>query len=114
MPLAPARYCVTPGCGVLIRGDGYKGRCPTHAAGRERQRPNVDIRKWYYTPHWFHLKRSVLVAAVYTCAQCGIIRTDLVVDHIVKHEGQAELFWDIHNLQALCPTCHGRKTARGA
>jgi len=49
----------------------------------------------------------------YTCASCGVIHYQLEVDHIVKHEGNPELFWNATNLQALCSPCHTRKTKRG-
>ena len=34
-----------------------------------------------------------------------------VVDHIVPHRGDKELFWDKNNWQALCFSCHSSKTA---
>jgi 5-methylcytosine-specific restriction protein A len=109
MPLAPLRACPVPGCPVLVR----RGRCRLHAVAKEHARPNRDVRQWYYSVPWIHLRYQVLTDAAYTCAQCGIIQADLAIDHIVKHDGQPDLFWDRNNLQALCPTCHGRKTAAG-
>lgn len=35
-----------------------------------------------------------------------------VVDHIVPHRGDANLFWDQSNWQAMSKSCHDRKTAR--
>ena len=35
-----------------------------------------------------------------------------VADHIIPHKGNLELFWDEGNLQALCKSCHDRKTAK--
>jgi predicted kinase len=35
-----------------------------------------------------------------------------VLDHVVPHRGNAELFWAQSNWQALCVGCHGIKTAR--
>ena len=35
-----------------------------------------------------------------------------MVDHIIPHKGNLELFWDEDNLQALCKPCHDRKTAK--
>jgi len=34
-----------------------------------------------------------------------------VVDHIVPHKGDADLFWQRTNWQPLCKPCHDRKTA---
>jgi len=110
MPSAPMRYCAYPGCGVLVE----RGRCAPHAVVRAHTRPNRDVRKWYYQTPWLQLRREVLVDACYTCAVCGTIQADLAVDHIVKHEGNPDLFLNRANLQALCVRCHSQKTARGA
>jgi len=36
-----------------------------------------------------------------------------VVDHIIPHRRNKELFWDKTNWQALCKRCHDQKTATG-
>lgn len=41
----------------------------------------------------------------------GRIVAATVVDHIVPHKGDLALFWDPANHQALCASCHGRKSA---
>jgi 5-methylcytosine-specific restriction protein A len=33
-----------------------------------------------------------------------------VVDHIIPHRGDAELFWNESNWQSLCKSCHDHKT----
>jgi 5-methylcytosine-specific restriction protein A len=48
------------------------------------------------------------------CVQChakGYIVSATVVDHIIPHQGDEGLFWDRDNWQALCRSCHSRKTA---
>lgn len=40
------------------------------------------------------------------CAQLGRIVAATVVDHIEPHRGDAKLFWDRKNWQALCKPCH--------
>ena len=35
-----------------------------------------------------------------------------VVDHIVPHRGDLTLFWDSHNWQSLCATCHSAHKQR--
>lgn len=45
------------------------------------------------------------------CVVCGGIATEL--DHIKPHRGDLQLFHNRANWQALCKTCHGRKTAAG-
>lgn len=42
------------------------------------------------------------------CNACGAAAT--VVDHVVPHRGDMQLFWDKGNWQPLCASCHGRKT----
>lgn len=44
------------------------------------------------------------------CVRCGDIAT--VVDHIVPHKGNMDLFWKVGNWQPLCKTCHDRKTVK--
>lgn len=109
MPQRPLQACAVPGCGTRVPA----GRCAPHAVQLEHTRRNRDVRKWYYTSAWIHLRRQVLVDAGFTCAQCGQVRVDLDVDHIVKHEGDPERFWNRANLQALCSSCHTKKTGRG-
>lgn len=49
------------------------------------------------------------------CPACGggtlRIRPATVVDHIVPHRGDAVLFWDEANWQAMAKRCHDHKTA---
>ena len=48
------------------------------------------------------------------CVDCEAenrIVSAIVVDHIVPHKGDNELFWDRSNWQGLCKTHHSRKTA---
>ena len=43
------------------------------------------------------------------CAYCmeqGKIKPANVVDHIVPHKGDMDLFWDKANWQPLCKRCH--------
>jgi len=109
MPQRPLQACAVPGCGARV----ISGRCAPHAVQLEHTRRNRDVRRWYYTAAWGELRRQVLVEAAYTCASCGQVRADLDVDHIVKHDGDPESFWNRANLQALCAACHTRKTGRG-
>lgn len=109
MPSRPLRACAYPGCATLVTS----GRCAPHAVAREHARRNRDVRTWYCTVAWSRIREAVLVAAAYTCAHCGVVQADLDVDHIVKHHGDPHVFWNLANLQALCSSCHSRKTQRG-
>src|SRR5262245_22953824 len=97
---APLRVCAEPGCSELVP----LGRCVAHA--RARSRPNADTRKWYHLARWRRLRLAVLAEAAHTCAVCHRVS----VDHVVDHHGDARLFWDRSNLQALCHPCHSTKT----
>ena len=75
----------------------------------KRRRVLNPLRRLYNTKQWRQLRWSVLVAARFTCAQCGRIEADtarLVADHIRPHRGDEGLFWDRGNLQCLCQACH--------
>lgn len=68
-----------------------------------------------YTRRWSKA-RKIFLAAHPLCQECeslGVIEAAFVVDHVVPHRGNEELFWDQRNWQALCETCHNAKTARG-
>jgi 5-methylcytosine-specific restriction endonuclease McrA len=50
------------------------------------------------------------------CAECqrnGHIASATVIDHIIPHRGNQDLFWDRKNWQALCKSCHDAKTRSG-
>jgi 5-methylcytosine-specific restriction protein A len=109
--MAPLRPCVHPGCGALVARD----RCPAHAVQRERQRPNLVARRWYYTAQWKALREDVLNANP-LCVDCqaeGRVSRATEIDHIVRHQGDPALFWRLTNLQGLCPMHHSMKTRRG-
>lgn len=110
MPARAPHWCVVPGCGVLV----LQGRrCARHALEAEQARPNVAVRRWYRTKRWRLMRARVVREQAYQCADCGQVVAALEVDHIVKHEGNPREFWNRANLQALCRSCHQRKTQRG-
>lgn len=47
------------------------------------------------------------------CIKIKTIKLATVVDHIVPHRGNPELFWNVGNWQGLCVTCHNKKTRSG-
>ena len=46
------------------------------------------------------------------CSASGKVTPSTVVDHIIPHKGDEDLFWEQDNWQALCKSCHDRKTAK--
>lgn len=61
---------------------------------------------------WRDMRASYL-AAHPLCVECkkgGRCVVATVVDHVERHEGNPDLFYDSSNLQSLCKPCHDRKT----
>lgn len=110
-PHAPRRYCRHQGCPAIVA----RGYCAQHGAAVERQRPNVDVRRWYRTTRWAACRARVLQEEPWcrVCRESGAWTPSAEVDHIRRHGGDPALFWDRANLQGLCGTCHRRKTGRG-
>lgn len=61
------------------------------------------------TRRWKGLRLEILRRDGYACVKCGA-RGRLEVDHIVPVRNAPERGFDRSNLQALCPSCHTRKT----
>lgn len=78
-----------------------------------KERPKYS-RELYKTARWQRLRKRVLLGHP-LCVECehrGKITPATVVDHVVSHKGNLELFWDEDNLQPLCKNCHDSKTAK--
>lgn len=46
------------------------------------------------------------------CEQVGRTTVATVVDHIIPHRGDRDLFWDRKNWAPLCATCHNSAKQR--
>lgn len=104
MPNAPRRPCATPGCREFQP-------CPTH------RRKAYDIERGTATQRGYNARwqryRLAFLAKHPLCIQhqaAGETVAATVVDHIIPHRGDAELFWRESNHQALCASCHGVKS----
>ena len=53
------------------------------------------------------LQRSPLCVL---CKAEGKVVAAEVVDHVERHGGDVNRFWNTQNLQSLCVTCHDQKT----
>ena len=110
MPWAPKRPCTFPGCPELT----LNGRCDKHT---REERKIIDGRRgsaWKrgYDGKW-QAARAAYLRTNLLCIKCGsegkrVQATD--VDHVIsKSAGGAD---DPSNFQALCRSCHSRKTAK--
>ena len=63
------------------------------------------------TKRWKRIRAQIIKRDGYRCVACGM-HGRLEVDHIKPVRSHPELAYDEGNLQALCPTCHSRKTRK--
>ncbi|CAG9184237.1 HNH endonuclease [Cupriavidus respiraculi] len=114
MPSKAPRPCRHPGCPRYAAGG--TAYCADHAVKRsteaEERRGSSAARG--YGGKW-QRERAEYLKANPICVEhrkAGRIVPATVVDHIVPHKGDQRLFWRRSNWQALCKSCHDRKTAR--
>lgn len=65
-------------------------------------------RKWRVAKGKFIAKHPICRM----CLDAGRTEPARVVDHVVPHKGNAALFWDRSNWQALCFNCHNQHKQR--
>lgn len=107
MPSAAPRPCANPACSKLV-GKGYCDACAVRVQAVEPARPSAHARG--YDSKWTAFRAAFLVRHP-LCARCPVPTPATVVDHVVPHKGDRKLFWKKGNHQALCKSCHDRKTA---
>lgn len=91
----------------------------TVAEVRARQHVEHDAKRGSaasrgYGPEWRRYRIGFLIEhpLCVMCADAGVLTAAALVDHIEPHRGDRALFWDAKNHQALCYSCHTRKTRR--
>lgn len=106
--------CKNTRCPNLVSGPG--AYCEVHkkveAQHKEESRQTSHERG--YSTAWRKARKGYL-AKHPLCVDClrdGRTTAATVVDHIIDHKGDKELFWDSENWQPLCKTHHDRKTVR--
>lgn len=107
MSLDILRPCKHSGCNALT----INGYCNKHITDKSGARYSASARG--YGRKWQKARAEFLSAHPY-CAECernGVRTPATEVDHNVPHKGNQRLFWDQSNWQALCHSCHSRKTA---
>lgn len=112
MPRRAPRPCARPGCRRYAVDAGF---CTDHATQRKTEvnaeRGSAASRG--YGAKW-RRERADYLRDNPLCVRClddEHVVAATVVDHIVPHKGDQKLFWRRSNWQALCKTCHDRKTA---
>jgi len=111
MPARALHPCATKGCPNLIPAG--QAHCPAHTTQYEQDRGSAAVRG--YDARWRRL-RKMFLAANPLCADIygdhardGQVVAAIDVDHILPRAAGGQDDWD--NLQALCPSCHSKKTA---
>lgn len=121
--MAIQKLCCHHGCDDLaLQG---KSHCALH---EERRKAKADARKakakqsakvqaraaLYGERRWKDERRSFLERnpLCVDCNELGLVVAANEVDHIKPHRGDRTLFYDRNNWQALCKSCHSRKTAQ--
>jgi len=106
MPDAALHPCLHPRCASYATA--AHGYCIEHAkqdkARRTYSKLSPNHRRFRRERHSFLLRHPL-------CAMCKSEPAS-ILDHRIPHRGNAVLFWDQANWQALCVACHGTKTAR--
>ena len=114
MPFKPKHPCNHPGCHNLT-SERY---CLTHEGKVKEQRREYDNSRGTaaqrgYDGRWAKARAAFLSdnSLCIHCSKTGRVTAATVVDHIIPHKGDMELFWNRDNWQSLCKTCHDVKTA---
>jgi 5-methylcytosine-specific restriction endonuclease McrA len=114
--MRPLRPCSKIGCRNLV----VSGFCEEHqkqekAAGRlyDRQRGSSAARGYGWKWQQYRLRFLAMYPLCEECLKEDIYEPATDVDHIVAVSGPNDpLFWASENHQALCHSCHSRKTAK--
>lgn len=107
MPYSAAKPCKRAGCPALTRGRFCADHAAEHATALARRDDRPSPAKRGYGTHWRQIRANFLRKHP-VCACCPERSTD--VDHIIALASGGTHRDD--NLQALCKSCHSRKTAQ--
>ena len=111
MPYKPKKPCAYPGCPKLTNGkycEEHKKMMDKQYDQYMRSRPAYDF---YHSKEWRKKRENYLIEHPF-CVECwkqGRLTKAVVVDHIQPISMGGALL-DDENLQALCPSCHTRKS----
>lgn len=119
MPKAARKPCRFPGCGALVEYNELY--CAAHKQQESTQKAEVNRKyddnrperhRFYRSAEWNKARRRFLARhpLCELCLRENRIVPAVVVDHI-KEIADGGALLDERNFQALCSTCHNRKTA---
>ncbi|PZM62604.1 HNH endonuclease [Paenibacillus dendritiformis] len=109
--MALKKFCRKTGCKNLTT-DAYCNEHQHNGYSYDQHRESASKRGY---DHRWRKARIRFLREHPLCKQCyedGRLTAATVVDHIIPHKGDKELFWDRKNWQGLCESCHGVKTAK--
>ena len=108
MPYLPKRQC---SCGAIVSGP-----CPDCKSKRNRrynQQRDPATTRWRSSARFLR-NRSAFLSRHPLCVECkhqGRTEAATVLDHVIPHKGNYNLFWNQSNWQGLCDRHHNIKTA---
>ena len=105
MPMRAPRIC---SCGHRVPADQRCACEVKRKAEADKRRPTASARG--YTSRWQRESKDFLAKPENKFCVCGCGRLANLVDHIIPHRGDYQLFWDKGNWQPMYSSCHnGRK-----
>jgi len=111
MPRSLPTPCSNNACPKVCHSS-YCNECqPDRSKNVERNRKTAHQRG--YTVEWARYSKQFRInhPACVRCLANKEITPAAVVDHVIPHNEDQDLFWDPKNHQSLCKRCHDAKTA---
>ena len=119
MPVKCKHACPYPGCGVATTATYCDKHAPIMEARRKAYMASIDNRRGSaaergYDGRWQKMRKAYLTEhpLCVECERTGRLVTATVVDHVIPHRGNKDLFYDVSNWQSLCTYHHNAKTLR--
>ena len=109
MPVSPKAACRIKTCSNRAERNGL---CRKHYNQEARLRPSSEEKGYNWTWRKARKRFLALHPLCVICEKEGRVKAATVVDHIERHKGDPDKFWDESNWQSLCTECHNRKTAK--
>ena len=112
MPQRAPHPCHWPNCAKTVRQGAY---CDEHRQRRDRQyNADHEEKKFYRRATWRKFRLAFLWQnpLCVVCFEKGQLVPAEHVDHVIPRKVRPDLELDPENCQALCASCHSRKTLR--